>query len=161
MDYPWIIKQLALAAVGTIVGYAIGKLAKKTLKNNEEKKQDGEQIDCHIALMINSSLKMGKGKVAAQCGHSVVALMKQTRKVSPHLYEACARGACRMQLYAVDSSDDFKRLKVAANQLSLTNYVVADAGRTQIASGSLTVLGVGPASADVIKQIVAGLPTYK
>lgn len=35
-------------------------------------------------------------------------------------------------------------LKKAANQKGLFNSLVADAGRTQIASGSRTVLGIGP-----------------
>jgi hypothetical protein len=35
-------------------------------------------------------------------------------------------------------------LKKAATQKGLINSIVCDAGRTQIASGSRTVLGVGP-----------------
>ncbi|XP_022204981.2 peptidyl-tRNA hydrolase 2, mitochondrial [Nilaparvata lugens] len=161
MDYSWIFKQVAFTCFGTILGYVIGKYAKKTLNDEGEPKQDDGENDCHIALIINSSLKMGKGKVAAQCGHSVVSLMKQARKSNEVLYEKCVSGACQLQLFSVESSDDFNRLRQMATGCSLPSYVVADAGRTQIASGSLTVLGVGPASAESINHFVTGLKPYK
>ena len=36
------------------------------------------------------------------------------------------------------------QLKKTAEKKGLVNYVIRDAGRTQIAAGSRTVLGVGP-----------------
>lgn len=44
-----------------------------------------------------------------------------------------------------------------AKQLGLTAEVVADAGRTQIESGSLTVLGIGPAPKNLVDRVTGGL----
>ena len=44
-------------------------------------------------------------------------------------------------------------LMVKARSLDLVSYVVADAGRTQIAPGSHTVLAVGPAPGHLVDQV--------
>ena len=44
-------------------------------------------------------------------------------------------------------------LLARARSLGLVSYVVADAGRTQIAAGSHTVLAVGPAPGSVVDQV--------
>lgn len=48
-------------------------------------------------------------------------------------------------------------LQAVAASLGVTAEVIADAGRTQIESGSLTVLGVGPAPKSVVDKITGGL----
>ena len=46
----------------------------------------------------------------------------------------------------------------AAQAAKLPFYVVADAGRTQIAAGSNTVVAIGPAPVSAINQITGRLP---
>ena len=48
-------------------------------------------------------------------------------------------------------------LHAKAQSLGLTAEVIADAGRTQIASGSHTVLGVGPAPKSVVDLVTGSL----
>ena len=48
-------------------------------------------------------------------------------------------------------------LSHAAQQAELPWFVVADAGRTQIAAGSKTVLAIGPAPKSHIDAITGGL----
>ncbi len=48
-------------------------------------------------------------------------------------------------------------LQARAHSLGITAEVIADAGRTQIASGSRTVLGVGPAPKSLVDQVTGGL----
>ncbi|KAG5591522.1 hypothetical protein H5410_042036 [Solanum commersonii] len=45
------------------------------------------------------------------------------------------------------------KLKEAAEDIGLPTFVVADAGRTQVASGSRTVLAVGPGILRNLKQV--------
>ena len=44
----------------------------------------------------------------------------------------------------VSSEQDLIMVKAQADSLGIPNYLVADAGHTQIAAGSLTVCGLGP-----------------
>lgn len=51
-------------------------------------------------------------------------------------------------------------LKKAATQKGLVNSIVCDAGRTQIAAGSRTVLGIGPGPAKLIDEVSGHLKLY-
>jgi PTH2 family peptidyl-tRNA hydrolase len=57
----------------------------------------------------------------------------------------------------VKSEDDLDVLEAKALSLGVVAEIIADAGRTQIASGSHTVLGIGPAPKSVIDQITGSL----
>lgn len=47
-----------------------------------------------------------------------------------------------------------------AQEAGLTVSLIQDAGRTQIAPGSRTVLGIGPASVELVDQITGHLKLY-
>ena len=55
------------------------------------------------------------------------------------------------------TQDELIALKEKARGMGLVADVVADAGRTQIAAGSLTVLGVGPAPKSLVDQVTGKL----
>ena len=57
----------------------------------------------------------------------------------------------------VDSEDEMLMLQAQAMSLGLCAQIIHDAGRTQIASGSATVLGVGPGPKSVIDQVTGHL----
>jgi PTH2 family peptidyl-tRNA hydrolase len=57
----------------------------------------------------------------------------------------------------VKSEDELAMLHATAISLGLVAEVIADAGRTQIASGSHTVLGIGPAPKSVIDKVTGTL----
>ena len=47
-----------------------------------------------------------------------------------------------------------------AKALGIVYYLVRDAGRTQIAAGSRTVLAVGPGPVDLIDKVTGKLKLY-
>jgi PTH2 family peptidyl-tRNA hydrolase len=51
-------------------------------------------------------------------------------------------------------------LKKVATQRGLVNSIIADAGRTQIAAGSRTVLGIGPGPARIIDEVSGHLKLF-
>lgn len=57
----------------------------------------------------------------------------------------------------VKSEEELEVLQAQALSLGLVAQVIHDAGRTQIASGSATVLGIGPAPKGVIDQVTGHL----
>ena len=58
------------------------------------------------------------------------------------------------------SEDELLMLQAAAMSINLTAKMVHDAGRTQIAAGSATVLGIGPGPKSVIDQVTGSLRLY-
>ena len=55
------------------------------------------------------------------------------------------------------TEEEMLAIEARAKKAGLTHYVVCDAGRTQIAAGSLTVCGIGPNSVDLVDAITGHL----
>uniref|UniRef100_A0A8C3MZF8 Peptidyl-tRNA hydrolase 2, mitochondrial n=1 Tax=Geospiza parvula TaxID=87175 RepID=A0A8C3MZF8_GEOPR len=107
----------------------------------------GETGELKLVLIVRNDLKMGKGKVAAQCSHAAVSAYKQVHRRNPELlkqWEYCGQ----------------PKVVLKAKRLGLTVSLIQDAGRTQIAPGSRTVLGIGPGPADVIDKVSGHLKLF-
>ena len=57
----------------------------------------------------------------------------------------------------VRSEEELEMLQAQAMSLGLCARIVHDAGRTQIATGTATVLGVGPGPKSVVDQVTGNL----
>lgn len=82
--------------------------------------------------------------------------MLHTSPNSPILRRWERHGQMKVALQ-VKSEDELLMLQAKAMSLGVVAEVIADAGRTQIASGSLTVLGVGPAPRGVVDSVTGHL----
>lgn len=51
-------------------------------------------------------------------------------------------------------------MKAAAKAAGVNHHVVMDAGRTQVASGTRTVLAVGPAPVELVNKLTGHLKLY-
>lgn len=120
----------------------------------------GEGGEFKMILVVRNDLKMGKGKVAAQCSHAAVSAYKQVQRRNPELlkqWEYC--GQPKVVVKAPDE-DTLIDLLGRAKEVGLPVSLIQDAGRTQIAPGSRTVLGVGPGPADLIDSVTGDLKLY-
>jgi peptidyl-tRNA hydrolase, PTH2 family len=110
-----------------------------------------------VVLIVNQDLKMGKGKVAAQCGHAVLGVYKaavNSCPVSLRMWELSGQAKIALK---VDSEREMLSLMTLASKAGLNCYLVRDAGRTQIAAGSKTVLAIGPSPTAEIDRITGHL----
>ena len=99
------------------------------------------------------------GKIAAQCSHATLACYKHFLShapSSPLLKHWQSLGQAKIALQ-VPSEEEMQMLQAQAISLGLCAQVIHDAGRTQIASGSATVLGVGPGPKSVIDKVTGHL----
>ncbi|CAL8305838.1 unnamed protein product [Gadus morhua 'NCC'] len=120
----------------------------------------GEGGEFKMILVVRNDLKMGKGKVAAQCSHAAVSAYKQTLRRNPELlkqWEYC--GQPKVVVKAPDE-DTLMDLLRHAKEVGLPVSIIQDAGRTQIAPGSRTVLGVGPGPADLVDKVTGHLKLF-
>ncbi|GJN01504.1 hypothetical protein PR202_ga18775 [Eleusine coracana subsp. coracana] len=92
--------------------------------------------DFKMVLVVRNDLKMGKGKIAAQCR-----------------WERCGQVKVVVK---IESEEDMLVLQGRAKSLNIPTHITIDAGRTQIAPNSRTVMAVlGPA--DMVDDVTGGL----
>ncbi|KAH6917605.1 peptidyl-tRNA hydrolase 2 [Coprinopsis sp. MPI-PUGE-AT-0042] len=117
----------------------------------------GTAEPCKMVLVVRSDLGMTSGKIAAQCGHATLAAYKALLRSNPSLLKHWERtGQAKIALKA-SSEDQLLELEAIAKSLNLCARSIVDAGRTQIAAGSRTVLAIGPAPIPVINQVTGHL----
>lgn len=172
------LSYLAMAGVSVGLGYLIGSRSSFVSPpldpvtqchpgsdEEEEDLADGDlaaiepQIlqQCKLVLVVRTDLKMTTGKIAAQCGHATLACYKALMKTNPKLVQHWERtGQAKIALRS-SSEDELLELEAIAKSLNLCARSILDAGRTQIAAGSRTVLGIGPAPVELINQVTGHL----
>lgn len=116
-----------------------------TLTNNKSASWTITDAPYKIVLCVNTSLGMGKGKIAAQCGHAAVGCYKQSRRKCPSALSAWEKTGCAKIAVKCPNEEEMEAIFEKAASQGIPIYMVEDAGRTQIAAGSRTVLGLGPA----------------
>ncbi len=97
-----------------------------------------------MTLIVNTELKMGIGKIAAQVGHAVLGLfhfLESQHELRSGLREWENVGARKIVLKGRDA-DHLMELKRKTDEAHIPSILVQDAGKTQVEPGSLTVLAL-------------------
>lgn len=131
---------------------------KKSASTEEEAKFSNRKFKQHgltdapfkMLLCVNTTLGMGKGKIAAQCGHATLGAYKISANYNKSGLQWWETSGCAKIAVKV-SEDEMKEMEQIARTQGLVSFVVRDAGRTQIAAGSRTVLAIGPAPVHEMK----------
>ena len=95
-----------------------------------------------MVIVMRSDLKMSKGKLAAQAAHAAV---------------NCAFAAKKKVVLKVDSLERLYEIKAIVDANSINNSLITDAGRTEIAPGSVTCIGIGPSTDAILDKITGEL----
>ena len=105
-------------------------------------------------IVVNKSLGMSQGKLAAQVAHASILSM----------FEAPEGIVCGWLdnsypkiVLQVESTQDLLDLQERANELNLPSALVIDEGRTELSNGSITCLGIGPATKELIDEVTGKL----
>ncbi|CEP60277.1 aminoacyl-tRNA hydrolase LALA0_S01e07030g [Lachancea lanzarotensis] len=152
--------------------------ASESFGDDEDEDDDEDEIEINslslndipgevrMALVIRQDLDMKKGKIAAQCCHAALAcyrLIATDPSRESYNMEITKRwlygGQAKITLKC-PNKESLDELFAMALSLGVNSHVVHDAGRTQIAAGSATVLGLGPAPKAVLDQITGDLKLY-
>jgi len=109
-----------------------------------------------LVLVINHDLKMGKGKIAAQSGHASVSATLKLGANKPNLLDAWLKSG-QKKVCLKTTQDELLELEKHAIKLGIQTVRVNDAGKTQIPSGSLTVIAFGPAQDEKLEPLTGHL----
>ena len=98
-----------------------------------------------MVFVINGSLKMGVGKVGAQVGHAAIGLYRELQelkgRIGPMLAQWSEDGETKIVLNG-DDPQALMDIETKAVAKGIPTFLVTDAGMTQVAPGSVTVLGL-------------------
>lgn len=114
-----------------------------------------------MVLVTRKDLTLSRGKLAAQCGHAAVECALKAKRETPRKLENWRTNGARKIVVEAPSLDTLKRLFGAAQAADIVAYMVRDAGHTEIPSGTITVVGLGPDTRDKIDTLTGGFSLVK
>lgn len=105
-------------------------------------------------IVVRSDLKLDKGKLAVQVAH---ASLDSYKKSPPGIREPWESEGSKKVVAQVDSLKELLDLQKKARLLGLPFSLIRDAGRTHLKPGTITCLGIGPASEEAIDKVTGRL----
>lgn len=125
-----------------------------------EGKSEQAELKYKMLFVINTSLKMQKGKVAAQCGHAAIGCFINAHQSHENIVNRWQRTGARKIACKIGSDEEMDELKAILDENNIPTYQVIDAGLTQVPEGSKTVLGIGPVEENIVNNFTVDLKLY-
>ena len=117
--------------------------------------------DVKMMLVVRTDLRMSIGKIVAQTAHAAVSCSKSAEQDFPLFYTSWFNTGMAKIAVSVDSESILHELQSKAHTANIPSYLVRDAGRTEVASNTPTVLAIGPAPVSVVDLITRHLSLLK
>ena len=105
-------------------------------------------------IVANESLRLPRGKLAAQAAHAAVAAFLGAGPENQRAW--IDRGMPKVVLRG-ESEEQLIELHDKARAAGLSAYVVRDAGKTVVEAGTMTCVGIGPAPDDQLDSVTGEL----
>lgn len=108
-------------------------------------------------IVVRKDLRMGTGKIAAQVGHAAVLGVEESRKSNKLWLKRWFNEGQPKIVVKVNSLDELIQVQIDAEDLRVPVVVVQDRGLTQIPSGTVTCVCIGPAPSYIIDKVTSEL----
>lgn len=105
-------------------------------------------------ILVRQDLQLPKGKLAAQVAHGSVEAFSRAEKDVQKSWKS--EGQMKVVLKVPGEKELLNYLQFAKDA-GLPSALITDAGRTVIAPGTVTVLGIGPAEEGAVDAITGEL----
>ncbi len=105
-------------------------------------------------ILLRRDLGMSLGKLISQSCHAAVGAYSQASAKSIAAWEK--KGAKKIALFVPDGKE-LNSIYSIVKTMNLPSYMVQDAGHTELAPGTRTALGIGPATTAEIDKITGDL----
>jgi PTH2 family peptidyl-tRNA hydrolase len=111
-------------------------------------------------LVMRRDLALPAGKAIAQGAHAALWASKHVEKTNGVAFENWNSQGCTKIVVGVGSEEELLELADRLRAAGAQPTLVRDLGRTVLEAGTLTCLGVGPLSADVLDPVLKHLRLY-
>jgi PTH2 family peptidyl-tRNA hydrolase len=109
-------------------------------------------------IVLRTDLHMSAGKSTVQACHASVAAVLCAKTVD--LEQWNGEGQTKIAL-AVNSLAELESLKSRCEALGILHVLISDAGRAELAPGTITALAIGPADEALIDRVTGFTPMLK
>ena len=107
-----------------------------------------------LVILVRQDLNLPKGKLAVQVGHACVECVLKTNRRLVDKWRN--EGGKKVVLKVSNEKELFKYLETSRDA-KLSNALIIDAGKTTIAPGTITCLGIGPDDEEKIDLLTKNL----
>ena len=111
-----------------------------------------------MVFIARKDLKLSAGKLAAQVGHATAECITKAERAEPRMLDRYMRLGQRKVVCQASSEAELRRLFGEAKAAGIMAALIKDARDTEIAPGTVTVVGLGPDEKDKIDSITGSLP---
>ena len=127
------------------------------MEDSNPVKKIAESFEYKQVLVIRTDLKMSRGKMAVQTAHAAVSSAEEARKHSPTSWRKWLWEGQKKVAVKVPSENELVVLREKAERAGIPTYLVRDRGLTELPPGTITALGIGPASTKTVDKITGDL----
>jgi PTH2 family peptidyl-tRNA hydrolase len=114
-------------------------------------------VEFKQVIVVRKDLRMGTGKIASQVGHAAVLGVEESRKSNKLWLKNWFEEGQPKIVVKVNDLEELLEVLKDAEDLRVPVIVVQDRGLTQIPSGTLTCICIGPAPSDIIDKVTSEL----
>ena len=105
-------------------------------------------------IVVNDSLKLPKGKLAAQVAHaSVSAFLAADKKAT----QAWLKEGMPKVVLKGENEGELLKLQTMAQDQNIPVRLIEDAGKTVVPEGTITCIGLGPAPESELDELTGEL----
>ena len=110
-----------------------------------------------MVVLIRGDLKVPMGKAMVQAAHAAVEATLKTLKLDKEKINEWRREGMKKVVLKVENETELLDYDYKAKRLGLTTALITDAGRTEIPTGTITCLAIGPDEEDKVDKITGKL----
>ena len=107
-----------------------------------------------LCLVVRKDLKMYAGKIAAQCCHATIGILKKNKKYKIKMWSGMGE---KIVVLKCKDAEEMYKIQCKAKLNNISTYLVMDAGLTEVEPGTVTVLAIGIEIEDKLNLIISNL----
>jgi PTH2 family peptidyl-tRNA hydrolase len=114
-------------------------------------------VEFKQVIIVRKDLRMGIGKIASQVGHAAVLGVERSRKLNKSWLRNWLNEGQPKIVVRVNSLNELLQVQSNAEKFMIPLVVIQDRGLTQIPTGTVTCIGIGPAPSNIIDKVTSEL----
>jgi PTH2 family peptidyl-tRNA hydrolase len=115
------------------------------------------RVELKQVIVVRKDIAMGRGKLAAQVAHASVLAVENARSTRENWFNLWFKTGQAKVVLKAENLTELIKLEDHARTIGLPTVRVQDSGLTQIPSGTITCIGIGPGPVELIDKVTSYL----